>query len=128
MEQGYHGYWTTNFEEINENFGTEQDLKDLVNAAHARNIWVMVDVNVNHVAPIGSNYSQIYPLNQPTDYHRRCQITDWTDQFNVEYCRLDDQPDLDQYNGYVRSYLKDWVLRDIVYKFNFDGIRIGNIP
>ena len=46
---GYHGYWPSNFNEVNEYFGSEQDLIDLINACHKRGLWIMVDVNVNHV-------------------------------------------------------------------------------
>lgn len=31
---GYHGYWAQDLYTINENYGTADDLKDLVNAAH----------------------------------------------------------------------------------------------
>ena len=48
---------------MNTNFGSEQDLKDLVTAAHEMGIWVMVDVVANHVGPVGNDFSQIYPLN-----------------------------------------------------------------
>lgn len=41
---GYHGYWQQDITQINPNFGTEQDLKDLVNACHSKDIWVMLDV------------------------------------------------------------------------------------
>jgi hypothetical protein len=34
----------------------------------------MVDVVANHVAPIGSDFSQIYPFNQASHYHATCQI------------------------------------------------------
>merc|ERR1719217_1558039 len=34
MDGGYHGYWATNWEDVNENFGSKDDLKDLVKAAH----------------------------------------------------------------------------------------------
>lgn len=60
---GYHGYWATNWNTYNSNFGTEQDLIDFVNAAHARGIWVMVDVVANHVGPVGMDFSQITPFN-----------------------------------------------------------------
>ena len=36
-------------------------------------------------------------------------------------------PDLDQSNSYVRGYLKDWI-KNLVTKYNFDGIRIDTIP
>ena len=86
----------------------------------------MVDVVANHVAPIGTDFSQIYPLNRSEHYHSPCDIN-WNDQNSVENCRLADLPDLDQGNSYVRGYLKDWV-KGIVQKYGFDGIRIDTIP
>ena len=47
----------TALKEINEHFGTPQDLKDMVAAAHAKGIWVMVDIVANHAGPIGQDYS-----------------------------------------------------------------------
>ena len=41
---GYHGYWQQDITKINPNFGTSDDLKNLVNACHKRDIWVMLDV------------------------------------------------------------------------------------
>lgn len=35
-EGGYHGYWAKNLYEINENYGTAEDLKSLVSAAHEK--------------------------------------------------------------------------------------------
>lgn len=37
-EGGYHGYWTIDIDKINENFGSEQDLQNLISAAHARGV------------------------------------------------------------------------------------------
>ena len=69
---GYHGYWALNWETINAHFGTAQELQALVDAAHAKGIWVMVDVVANHSGPIGTDYSQIYPLDQSYHYHDDC--------------------------------------------------------
>lgn len=63
MDNGYHGYWARDWEGINSHFGTASDLKALLSAAHAKGIWVMVDVVANHVAPVGTNYSSINPFN-----------------------------------------------------------------
>eukprot|EP00727_Mastigamoeba_balamuthi_P003994 m51a1_g13592 putative alpha-amylase (167) ;mRNA; f:1097-1990 len=41
-DNGYHGYWTNNFFAINEHFGTEQQLRDLINDAHNRSMYVMI--------------------------------------------------------------------------------------
>ena len=87
----------------------------------------MVDVVANHVAPIGEDFSKIYPLNKSEHYHTTCQINNWNNQNEVENCRLADLPDLNQGNSYVREYLKTWIKKQ-VDTFGFDGIRIDTIP
>lgn len=57
IDNGYHGYWARNWEGVNTNFGSEDDLKALVDAAHAKDMWVMVDVVANHSGPIGDDFS-----------------------------------------------------------------------
>ena len=126
LDGGYHGYWARNWEGVNSNFGSKDDLKALVDAAHEKDIWVMVDVVANHSAPIGDDFSQIYPLNQAEHYHSDCDIN-WNDQWSVENCRLAGLPDHNTENDYVRGYLKDWV-KGIVEEYGFDGIRIDTIP
>jgi alpha-amylase len=98
LDPGYHGYWARNWNQINQHFGSADDLKSLVAAAHAKDIWVMVDVVANHVAPIGDDFAQITPFNSAEHYHSNCAITDWGNQGQVEYCRLADLPDLNQEN------------------------------
>jgi alpha-amylase len=49
---GFHGYWARDFTAIDANLGTEQDLHDLVDAAHARGIRVLLDVVMNHTGPV----------------------------------------------------------------------------
>lgn len=44
----YHGYGIQNFLEIDPRFGTRQDLRNLVDAAHDRGMYVVVDVIFNH--------------------------------------------------------------------------------
>ena len=81
MKGGYHGYWATDWNDVNEQFGKPEDLKALVDAAHAKGIWVMVDVVANHVAPVGNDFSQISPFNLPEHYHDTCQIEDFNNQW-----------------------------------------------
>ncbi len=44
----YHGYWTRDFTKIDENFGKDEDLQNLVQEAHKRGIRVFLDAVVNH--------------------------------------------------------------------------------
>lgn len=44
----YHGYGIQNFLDVDPRFGTRQDLRDLVDAAHARDMYVLLDIIYNH--------------------------------------------------------------------------------
>jgi len=44
----YHGYAIQNYLDVDPNFGSKQDLADLVDAAHARDMRVILDVVINH--------------------------------------------------------------------------------
>ncbi|MEA1944157.1 MAG: alpha-amylase family glycosyl hydrolase [Euryarchaeota archaeon] len=44
----YHGYGIQNFLDIDPRFGTRQDLRDLVDAAHDMDMYVLLDVIYNH--------------------------------------------------------------------------------
>ncbi len=49
---GYHGYWVTDFTQIDPHFGTNAELRQLVDAAHARGIKVFFDIITNHTADV----------------------------------------------------------------------------
>jgi alpha-amylase len=49
---GFHGYWASDFTAVDANLGTEQDVRELVDAAHARGIRVLLDVVMNHTGPV----------------------------------------------------------------------------
>jgi glycosidase len=49
---GYHGYWITDFTQVDPHFGTNADFKTLVDAAHARGMKVYMDIVANHTADV----------------------------------------------------------------------------
>jgi glycosidase len=49
---GYHGYWITDFTDVDPHFGTRADLTTFVDAAHARGIKVYLDIITNHTADV----------------------------------------------------------------------------
>lgn len=49
---GYHGYWGTNFENIDPHLGTRADYKAFVDAAHKAGLKVYFDVVINHTADV----------------------------------------------------------------------------
>jgi glycosidase len=72
----YHGYAIQDFLEVDPRFGTRQDLRDLVDAAHARGMYVLLDVIYNHTGDNwfyksnGEKASQMpYRFEPPHEFH-----------------------------------------------------------
>ena len=51
-QDGYHGYWASDFTRTNPNFGSLEDLQWLVAEAHARDIKVILDIVTNHAGRV----------------------------------------------------------------------------
>ncbi len=49
---GYHGYWVTDFTQIDPHLGTNAELRTLVDAAHDRGMKVYFDIITNHTADV----------------------------------------------------------------------------
>ena len=50
----YHGYGIQNFLEVDSNFGTRQDLREMVATAHRHGIYVILDIILNHSGDVFS--------------------------------------------------------------------------
>lgn len=48
LNDSYHGYAIQNFLDVDSRFGTRQDLRDMVDAAHDLGLYVLLDVIYNH--------------------------------------------------------------------------------
>ena len=49
---GFHGYWTKDWTALDPNFGTMEDLAELVKTAHDNGIRILLDVVMNHTGPV----------------------------------------------------------------------------
>ncbi|KAG8996471.1 hypothetical protein FRB94_008267 [Tulasnella sp. JGI-2019a] len=140
--QAYHGYWTQDFNALNPHFGAESDLQALATAVHARGMYLMFDVVLNHVAyappsnatnpsTFGSSLAGNYtPFATAPDYHSFCFISDYNNQTNVEQCWLGDMnvalPDLDTENADVVSGLVSSV-SNLIKTYGVDGLRLDTV-
>ncbi|WP_158837264.1 alpha-amylase family glycosyl hydrolase [Polaribacter sp. L3A8] len=52
LSYGFHGYWAKDWTKIDPNFGTKEDLKELVALAHKNGIRVLLDAVINHTGPV----------------------------------------------------------------------------
>ncbi|MCF6521898.1 pullulanase-type alpha-1,6-glucosidase [Streptomyces sp. JJ36] len=49
---GYHGYWITDFTQVDPHFGTNAELRTLIDKAHDKGMKVFFDVITNHTADV----------------------------------------------------------------------------
>ena len=87
---GYHGYWTRDWTAVDPALGTEDDLRELVDAAHERGIRVIMDAVINHTGPVTPQDPQ-----WPDDWVRtgpRCVYRDYTT--TVDCTLVDNLPDI----------------------------------
>ncbi len=56
----FHGYWTKDWTELDPNFGTKEDLKELVEKAHKKGIRIVLDAVINHTGPV-TETDAVYP-------------------------------------------------------------------
>lgn len=52
LTYGFHGYWASDWTAIDPNFGTPEDLKNLVHTAHKKGIRILLDAVINHTGPV----------------------------------------------------------------------------
>jgi len=51
VSYGYHGYWAKDWTAIDPNYGTREDLAELVKVAHENGIRILLDAVINHTGP-----------------------------------------------------------------------------
>jgi alpha-amylase len=115
----FHGYWADDFERLDPHFGTEADLKALIDAAHARGIKVLLDVVYNHVG-YGAHYGsdprkRDWVRVRPTE----CEIDALT-------CQVGGLPDLRTELPEVREYLFDAQIGR-ARRVGLDGFRLDTV-
>ncbi|MFC4354335.1 pullulanase [Chryseomicrobium palamuruense] len=110
----YHGYWANDFGQLNPHFGTMEDFHELIDAAHDRDMKIMVDVVLNHT---GYGLKELDAMNNPpagypTDDDRarfanlvRQGANVGSDEILGELAGL---PDLRTENPTVRQQIIDW--------------------
>lgn len=52
VSYGFHGYWAKDWTRLDPNFGTEKDLAELIETAHANGIRIVLDGVINHTGPV----------------------------------------------------------------------------
>jgi glycosidase len=116
---GFHGYWADDYQSIDPRFGTEAELKALVEAAHARGIKVLLDVVYNHVG-----YDSRY-LTDPAKkgWFRTRPVDCAADPLT---CQVGGLPDFRTELPEVQDYLLDAQL-GLAARTGLDGFRLDTV-
>ena len=118
----YHGYHITDFYKVDPNFGTEEDLKELITSAHSKNMRIITDFVPNHC----SAYHPIFQKAQKdknSPFYNWFYFKKWPDDY---LCFLDFKilPKFNLDNKQVSQHLidsaKHWLSMGI------DGFRIDH--
>lgn len=65
FEPSYHGYGVQNFLDIDPHFGTREEFRDFVRAAHDQGIYVILDVIAHHTGNVFTYDADRYPVQDP---------------------------------------------------------------
>lgn len=124
----YHGYHTYDFYSIDGHLGSMDKLKELVSAAHSKNIAVMFDVVPNHTGDFqpGSGYAKA-PFDNYDWYHHNGEITsndyNTNNQWKIENGEVAGLDDLNQENAAAAGELKNWIAW-LIDQTKIDGLRV----
>ena len=119
---GYHGYWASDFTQLNRHLGTQEELQELIDALHARGMKLMVDVVLNH-AGYGTedifNNTYIEGKNMLRDSSTTVKGDDKKDA-------LSSLPDFVTEDGQVRDLLIAWQT-SWVRDYDIDYFRVDTV-
>ncbi len=141
-DSGYHGYGADDFYLLQPNWGTMAELSNMVKAAHAKGIYVILDIVCNHAGnrvsassttfssagyPINWNNAGRYPapFNQLTNFHNNGGIQNYVDPDQIlgELSGLDD---LRTETTYVRTNMLN-IYKHWIQAADFDGFRLDTV-
>ncbi len=122
----YHGYWADDFTSLDPRFGTEEDLRKLVEACHARGIKVLLDVVYNH-----AGYDTRYLRDPKTRKWLRSTIVGDCGEDDLTSC-LAGLPDFKTEQPEVAKFLLDaqiaWAKRSGIDGFRLDTVKHVDHP
>jgi glycosidase len=146
----YHQYHPTDFFNVDPAQGTFQELKDLIDACHARGIYVILDVVINHTADLnglwGNNKEDdkqywpngndsfgwwdsrrhAFPFNDLSSFHRNGTINNWDAFPETLLGQFRGTDDLATGTGHVTYWITE-AFKNLIDATDCDGFRVDAI-
>ncbi|HYD81262.1 MAG TPA: alpha-amylase family glycosyl hydrolase [Paucimonas sp.] len=131
----YHGYWARDFKKPNLAYGSFTDFTNLIAAAHAKNIKVIIDFAPNHTSPASqadagfAENGRLYDngtllsgyTSDPNGYFHHNGGTDFSTLESGIYRNLFDLADLNHNHATIDTYFKNAIKAWL--DLGIDGIR-----
>jgi cyclomaltodextrinase len=121
--ESFHGYDITDYLAVDERFGTEADLKELIDLAHGAGMKVIADIVPNHLSS-KHPYFQDAQSNPDSKYHDWFIWDNWPKKYR-RFITYDAMPKLNLRNPAARDYIltaaRKWL------SLGLDGYRIDHV-
>ncbi|WP_028560128.1 alpha-amylase family glycosyl hydrolase [Paenibacillus pinihumi] len=135
----YHGYWARDFKKTNPAFGSMTDFQNLIQAAHAKNIKIIIDFAPNHTSPASetdpafAENGRLYNngtlmggyTGDTNGYFHHNGGTSFATIEDGIYRNLYDLADFNHNNNTVDSYFKESI--KLWLDMGIDGIRVDAV-
>ncbi len=120
----FHGYHTTDFFAVDERFGTEEDLKELITLAHTLGMKIVADFAPNHASS-----QHPYFLDAQQDHNSQYREWFYFSKWPNKYLCFLDVGELPKINldypparAHIVAAARKWL------ELGFDGLRLDHIP
>ncbi|WP_168119909.1 alpha-amylase family glycosyl hydrolase [Paenibacillus sp. HB172176] len=135
----YHGYWARDFKKTNPYFGSFTDFENLISAAHAKGLKIIIDFAPNHTSPAMETDSSFADNGRLYDdgtllagytgdtagiFHHNGG-TDFSSLEDGIYKNLYDLADINHNNSQIDTYFKDAI--KLWLDLGIDGIRVDAV-
>lgn len=114
---GFHGYWVEDFFQLNENYGSLEELKELIDEAHKRGLKVVVEFIFNYASLTNPLVSDV----ETKDWFKNNEFTPDVNDDSLFW--LEDVVQFDQQQEAVQDYLID-VAEFWMDELNIDGFKL----
>jgi glycosidase len=119
----YHGYHITDFFEVEPHFGTQDDLKKLINAVHEKDMHIITDFVPNHCSKNHPYF--IDAQNNPNSEYKKWFYFKKHSKDYLCFLSVKDLPKINLNNRNARNYMinaaKHWL------SLGFDGYRLDHV-
>lgn len=103
---GYHGYYPLDYTQMDKNYGTIEEMRELVNTLHAQGIRVMLGANLNdpgcptYLDAVQCGYADAFGMNEKQAVEHRCDLdyikwygecANWKDWWTRQWIRMNDE-------------------------------------